>query len=49
LFVGLEVPESSDDLKAVVDRFAAAAALPQYLPVFEPRYDVFDECPDVTV
>jgi hypothetical protein len=42
LIAGLEVPESGDDLKAVVDGLAAAAAMPQYLPVLEPGDDVID-------
>jgi hypothetical protein len=33
--VGFEVPESGDDLEAVIDGLGAAAALPQDLPVFE--------------
>jgi hypothetical protein len=41
----LEVPESGDDVKAVVGGVAAAAALPQCLPVFEPVDDVFDAGP----
>ena len=40
--VGLEVPESGDDLEAVVDGLASGAALTQYLAVFEPGDDVFD-------
>jgi len=46
--VGLKA-ESSDDLKAVVDGVAAAAALTQYLPVFESGDDVFDTGSDVPV
>jgi hypothetical protein len=42
MIAGLEVPEFGDDLEAVVDGVAAAASLPQYLPVFEPVDDVFD-------
>jgi hypothetical protein len=49
LIVCFEVSESGDDLKAVVDGVAAAAALPQYLPVFEPGDDVFDAGPYSTV
>ncbi|MGH9207267.1 MAG: hypothetical protein ACRD1G_12000, partial [Acidimicrobiales bacterium] len=39
--MGFEVPESGDDLEAVVDGLAVAAALPQDLPVFESGDDVF--------
>jgi hypothetical protein len=49
LIAGLEVPESGDDVEAVVDGLAAAAALSQYLPVFEPGDDVFDAGPDPAV
>jgi hypothetical protein len=45
----LEVPESGDDVEAVVDGVASAAALPQYLPVFEPGDDVFEAGPDPAV
>ena len=41
MFVGLEVQESGDILLGVVNG-VAAAALVQYLPVFEPGDDVFD-------
>jgi hypothetical protein len=44
--VGLEVPESGDDLKTVVNGFAAASALTEDLPVFEPGDGVFDAGPD---
>ncbi len=37
-----EVPESGDDVDAVVDGVAAAAALTEDLPVFEAADDVFD-------
>jgi hypothetical protein len=47
--VGFQVPESGDDVKAVVDGVAAAAALTEYLPVFEPRDDVFDAGSDPVV
>ena len=47
--MGLEVLESGDDVEAVVDGLAAAAALPQYLPVLEPGDDVFDAGPDPPV
>jgi len=40
--VGLEVPESANDLHGLVDGVAAPAALSQYLPVLEPGDDVFD-------
>ena len=49
MVVGLEVPESGDDLEAVVDGVAAAAALSQYLPVFESGDDVFDAGSDPAV
>ncbi|MDT5280774.1 MAG: hypothetical protein QOJ20_1969 [Mycobacterium sp.] len=49
MIAGLEVPESGDDVEAVVDGLAAAAALSQYLPVFEPGDDVFDAGPDPAV
>jgi hypothetical protein len=42
MVAGLEVPEFCEDLEAVVDRLAAAAALSQDLPVFEAGDDVFD-------
>jgi hypothetical protein len=38
----LQVPESGDDVKAVGGGVAAAAVLPQYLPVFGPGDDVFN-------
>jgi hypothetical protein len=47
--MGLGVPESGDDLEAVVDGVAAAAALTQYLPVFEASDDVFDSGTDASV
>jgi hypothetical protein len=47
--VCLEVPESGDDLEAVVDGVAGAAALPQYLPVFESGDDVFEAGSDAGV
>jgi hypothetical protein len=34
-----EVPESGDDGQVVVD---GVTALPEYVPVFESGYDVFD-------
>ena len=40
---------SGDGLDAVVDGIAAAAALPQYLPVFEPGNDVLAAGPDLPV
>ena len=43
---GFEVPESGDDLEAVVDGVAAAAALAKYLPVLEPGDDVLDAGPE---
>ena len=49
MVAGLEVPESGDDVEAVVDGLAAAAALSQYLPVFEPGDDVLDAGPDPAV
>jgi hypothetical protein len=45
----LRVPESGDDLEAVVDGLAAAAALPQYLPVLESSDDVLDAGPNAAV
>jgi len=42
LIEGFEVPGSGDDVEAVVDCVAAAAALPQYLGVLEPGDDVLD-------
>ena len=45
----LEVPEPGDDLKAVVDGFAAAAALRWCLPVLGPGDDVFDAGSDPAV
>jgi hypothetical protein len=36
-------------LQAVVDGLGVAAALPQDLPVFESRDDVFDTCSDLAV
>jgi hypothetical protein len=47
--VGLEVPESGDDLEAVVDGVASPAVLPEYLPVSELGDDVFDEGSDAAV
>ena len=47
--MGLEVPESGDDVEVVVDGLAAAAALSEDLPVFEPGEDVLDADPDPTV
>jgi hypothetical protein len=44
-----DVAESSDYLKVVVDRVAAAAALAQYLAVLESSDDVFDPGPDAAV
>jgi len=49
LIVGLEVPESCDDLEAVVDGLFAAAALTQDLPVFEAGDDVLDTGADAAV
>jgi hypothetical protein len=49
LLAGLEVPESGDDLKAVIDGVAAAAASPQYLAVLEPGDDVLNAGPDPAV
>jgi hypothetical protein len=49
LIVGLDVPESCDDLEAVVDSLAAAVALTQDLPVFETGDDVLDAGADVAV
>jgi hypothetical protein len=46
LVVCFAVPESSNDLEAVVDGVAAAAALTQYLAVFESGDDMFDAGPD---
>jgi len=45
----LEVPESGDDVEAVVDGVASAAALLQYLPVFESGDDVLGAGPDPAV
>jgi hypothetical protein len=42
LLLDFKVPESGDDLEAVVNGLGAAAALPLYVPVFEPGDDVFD-------
>jgi hypothetical protein len=47
--VGLEVPESGDDVEGVIDGLAAAAALSEDLPVFEPGEDVLDAGPDSAV
>ena len=44
-----EVPESGDDLDAVVDGVAAAAALTEDLPVFEAADDVFDAGAEASV
>jgi hypothetical protein len=49
LIVDLDVPESGDDVEAVVDGVSASAALPHYLPVLEPGDDAFDAGPDPTV
>jgi len=49
LIVGLEVPESCDDLEAVVDGLATAAALTQDVPVFEAGDDVLDAGADAAV
>jgi hypothetical protein len=49
LIVGLEVPESCDDLGVVVDSLAAAAALTQDVPVFEAGDDVLDAGADAAV
>jgi hypothetical protein len=49
LSTGLEVPESGNDVEAVVDGLAASSALPQDLPVFEPGDDVFDAGADAAV
>jgi hypothetical protein len=49
LLAGLEVPESGDDVEAVVDGVAAAAALPEDLPVLEPGDDVLDAGSDPAV
>jgi hypothetical protein len=38
-----------DDLEAVVDGGTAAAALAEYLPVFEPGVPMFDACSDPAV
>ena len=46
---GLEVPESGDDVEAVVDGLAASSALSQDLPVFERGGDVFDAGADTPV
>jgi hypothetical protein len=46
LVVCFAVPESSNDLEAVVDGVAAAAALTQNLAVFESGDDMFDAGPD---
>jgi hypothetical protein len=48
LGVGLQVPESGD-VKAVVDGVAAAAALTEYLPAFEPCDDGFEAGSDPAV
>jgi hypothetical protein len=45
----LEVPESGDDVEAVVDGLAASSALPKDLPVFAPGDDVFDAGADTPV
>jgi hypothetical protein len=42
LSADLEVPESGDDVEAVVNGFATASALSEDLPVFESGDDVFD-------
>lgn len=47
MVVGREVPESGDDLEVVVDGVAAAAALPQYFPVFQSGDDGFDAGSDL--
>lgn len=47
--VNLEVPESRDDLEAVVDGLAAVSTLSQYLPIFEPGDDVLDAGADTAV
>jgi hypothetical protein len=49
LCAGLEVPESGDDLEAVVDGVAAASALSEDLPVFEPGDRMFDAGADAPV
>jgi hypothetical protein len=46
--VGFEVPESCDDLKAVVDGLAAVG-LTQDLSVFEAGDDVLEVGPDAAV
>jgi hypothetical protein len=40
--VCLEVPQSGDDLEAVVDRVAAATALAEHPRVFDSGHDLFD-------
>jgi hypothetical protein len=47
--VGVEVPEFGDGLEVVVDGLAAAVALVQDLPVFEPGDVVFDVGSDPAV
>jgi hypothetical protein len=42
LIAGVEVPESGDVVEAVVGGIAAAAALPQYLPVLEQGDELLD-------
>lgn len=49
MLVGFEVPESGDDLEAVVDGFGAVTALAPYLPVFGSGDDVFDAGSDPAV
>jgi hypothetical protein len=45
----LEVPESGDDVEAVVDGLAVTSALSKDLPVFAPGDDVFDAGADTPV
>ena len=49
MIADLDVPDCSDDLKAVVDGVAGSSALTKYLPVFELGDDVFDAGPDAAV
>ena len=49
MVVGLEVPDSGDDVWGVVVGLAATTALSYELPVFEAGGDVFDAGPDPAV
>lgn len=47
--MGFEVPETDNDLEAVVDGVAAAAALSKDLPILDPGDDMLDASADASV